>query len=129
MPEQYQPQAAKPAAPAGGRTRVGVLDLLALLGVLAFVGGLALLVDRSGQLSGRLAFAGAAGLVAGCLTAWRRLRRPGPQRWRSGQAVYRGSRVTVVTAWGVDGQPLPAIEPPAAAAKDEGGQSTAALPK
>jgi hypothetical protein len=130
MSEQYQPEAANPAAAANGRTRVGVLDLVAFLGVLVFVGGLALLVDRSGQLSGRLAFAGAAGLVAGCVTAWRRLRRPEPRRWRSGQAVYRGRRVTVVSAWGVEGQPLPAIDLPAAAPKKaEGGQSTAALPR
>jgi hypothetical protein len=51
-------------------------DVLAFLGVLVFVGVLMLLVDRTGQLSARLAFAGAAGLVAGGVTAWRRLRRP-----------------------------------------------------
>jgi hypothetical protein len=89
--------------------------VLAFLGVLVFVGVLTLLVDRTGQLSARLAFAGAAGLVAGGMTAWRRLRRPELRRWRSGQAIYRGRRVTMVSAWGVEGQPLPAIEPLATA--------------
>jgi hypothetical protein len=69
------------------------------------------LVDRTGQLSARLAFAGAAGLVAACVNAWRRLRRVELRRWRSGQVTYRGRRVTVVSAWGMEGQPPPAIEP------------------
>jgi hypothetical protein len=46
------------------------------------------------------------------MTAWRRLQRSGPRRWRSGQAVYRGRRVTVVSAWGMEGQPLLVIELP-----------------
>ena len=112
MGTQCEPRAADPA---GGHARIGAIDLLAFLGVLVFVGVLTLLVDRTGQLSARLAFAGAAGLVAGCVTAWRRLRRPELRRWRSGQAIYRGRRVTVVSAWGVEGQPLPTIEPPATA--------------
>jgi len=115
MSEQYEPRVADPAAPAGGHARLGAVDLLAFLGVLALVGVLTLLVDRTGHLSARLAFAGAAGLVAGGVTAWRRLRRPELRRWRSGQAIYRGRRVTVVSAWGVEGQPPPAIEPPATA--------------
>lgn len=101
--------------PTAGHARVGAVDLLAFIGVLVLVGVLTLLVDRTGQLSARLAFAGAAGLVVGGVTAWRRLRRPALRRWRSGQAIYRGRRVTVVSAWGVEGQPLPAIEPSATA--------------
>jgi hypothetical protein len=92
--------------------RAALADLLAFLGVLVLAGGLVLLVDRVGQLSSRLAFAGAAGLVAACMTAWRRLRRVELRRWRSGQAIYRGRRVTLVSAWGVEGQPPPTIEPP-----------------
>jgi hypothetical protein len=80
---------------------------------LVLAGGLALLADRTGQLPARLAFAAAAGLVAACGTTWRRLRRLELRRWRSGQAIYRGRRVTVVSAWGVEGQPPPTIEPPA----------------
>ena len=52
-----------------------VVDLLAFLGALALAGGLALLADHAGQLSARLAFAGAAVLAAGCTASWRRLRR------------------------------------------------------
>jgi hypothetical protein len=76
------------------------------------VGALVLLADRTGQVSSRLAFAGAAGLVAACMTAWRRLRRAELRRWRSGQATYRGRRVTLVSTWGVEGQPPPTVEPP-----------------
>ncbi len=93
--------------------RAGLIDLLAFLGALALVGGLALLVDRAGELSARLAFAGAAGLAAGCVASWRRLRRRELRRWRSGQAIYRGRRMTLVSAWGVEGQPPPMIDPPA----------------
>lgn len=95
-------------------TRAALADLLAFLGVLVLAGGLVLLADRTGQLSSRLAFAGAAGLVAACMTAWRRLRRVELRRWRSGQAIYRGRRVTLISAWGVEGQPPPTIEPPTA---------------
>ena len=102
-----------------------VIDVLAFLGVLVFVGVLMFLVDRTGQLSARLAFAGAAGLVAGGVTVWRRLRRPELRCWRSGQAIYRGRRVTVVSAWGVGGQPPPAIEPPTRGAGNNGPVSTA----
>ncbi len=114
MSEQYVPRPADTPVPAARRARVGLVDLLAFLGTLAFVSGLALLVDRTGQLSARLAFSGGAGLIAGCVTAWRRLRRLELRRWRSGQAIYRGRRVTVVSAWGVEGQPPPPIEPSAA---------------
>jgi hypothetical protein len=115
------------AAQANGPSRVDG-DLLAFLGVLAFVAGLTLLVDRTGQLSARLGFAGAAGLVAGCVTAWRRLRRPGPRRWRSGQVIYRGRRMSLVSAWGIEGQPPPAIELPAAAEDADGLIGPTALP-
>ena len=94
-----------------GHARASLADLLAFLGVLVLAGALALLVDRTGQLSARLAFAGAAGLVAACVNAWRRLRRVELRRWRSGQVTYRGRRMTMVSAWGVEGQPPPAIEP------------------
>jgi hypothetical protein len=110
--EQYEPAGADTAAQPPRPARAGLVDLLAFLGVLVFAGGLALLVDRTGQLSARLALAGAAGLVAACVTAWRRLRRIELRRWRSGQAIYRGRRVTLVSAWGVEGRPPPAIEPP-----------------
>ena len=113
MSEQYEPTSADTAAQAPRHARAGLVDLLAFLGVLVFAAGLALLVDRTGQLSARLALAGAAGLVAACVTAWRRLRRTELRRWRSGQAIYRGRRVTLVSAWGVEGQPPPAIELPA----------------
>jgi hypothetical protein len=111
--EQYEPTGADTAAQAPRHARAGLVDLLAFFGTLVLAGGLALLVDRTGQLSARLALAGAAGLVAACVTAWRRLRRIELRRWRSGQAIYRGRRVTLVSAWGVEGQPPPAIEPPA----------------
>ena len=88
------------------------------LGVLVLAGGLVLLADRTGQLSARLAFAGAAGLVAACVNAWRRLRRVELRRWRSGQLTYRGSRVTLVSTWGVEGQSPPAIEPPGGTSAD-----------
>lgn len=116
MPEQYETKAADTAAPpTRPQARGAAFDLLAFLGVLVFVGGLTLLIDHTGQFSARLVFSGAAGLVVSGVMAWRRLRRPGPHRWRSGQAVYHGRRVVVVSAWGVEGRPLPAIEPPAVA--------------
>lgn len=96
--------------PAARHARASLADLLAFLGVLVLAGGLAFLLDRTGQLSARLAFAGAGGLVAACVNAWRRLRRVELRRWRSGQVAYRGRRVTVVSAWGVEGQPPPVIE-------------------
>ncbi|MFY9931259.1 MAG: hypothetical protein WAK82_24995 [Streptosporangiaceae bacterium] len=97
-------------APAARHARASLADLLAFFGVLVLAGSLAFLLDRTGQLSARLVFAGAAGLVTACVNAWRRLRRIELRRWRSGQVTYRGRRVTVVSAWGVEGQP-PAIEP------------------
>jgi hypothetical protein len=100
--------------PAARHARASLADLPAFLGVLALAGGLAFLLDRTGQLSARLAFAAAAGLVAACVTAWRRLRRVELRRWRSGKVIYRGRRVALVHAWGVEGQEPPAIEPPAA---------------
>jgi hypothetical protein len=112
MPEQDERKVAgTPASPAR-HIRASLADLLAFLGVLVLAGGLVFLLDRTGQPSARLAFAGAAGLVASSMNAWRRLRRAELRRWRSGQAIYRGRRVTLVSAWGVEGQPPPAIEPP-----------------
>ena len=111
MPGQDERKVADTPAPAARRARASLADLLAFLGVLVLAGGLALLIDRTGQLSARLAFAGAAGLVAACVTAWRRLRRVELHRWRSGQVTYHGRRVTLVSAWGVEGQPPPPIEP------------------
>ena len=113
MSEQGEHKATDTPAPTARHARASVADLLAVVGVLVLAGGLAFLLDRTGQLSARLAFAGAAGLVAACVNAWRRLRRVELRRWRSGQVTYRGRRVTVVSAWGVEGQPPPAIEPPA----------------
>jgi hypothetical protein len=118
VPENYEPRVADQAARAGAHARIGTVDLLAFLGVLVFVGGVALLVDRTGQLSARLAFAGATGLVVGCMTVWQRLRLPRPSRWRNGQVTYRGRRVTVISAWGVEGQPPPTIDPLAITAGD-----------
>jgi hypothetical protein len=106
-------QQVKDADTAGGQAPGAVVDFLAFLAVLVFVAGLTLLLDRTAQLPARIVFSGALGLAAGCITAWRRLRRPKPRRWRSGQAVYRGRRVQVVHAWGVEDQPLPAIMPSA----------------
>ena len=111
MSEQDEHMAADTTAPAARHARASLADLLALLGVLVLAGALALLIDRTGQISGRLAFAGAAGLVAACMNAWRRLRRVELRRWRSGQVAYCGRKVTMVSAWGVEGQPPPAIEP------------------
>ena len=111
MSEQPKPKVTDSAAPDSSHARAGVVDLLAFLGVLLLAGGVTLLTDRTGHLSSRLAFAGGTGLVAGSVTAWRRLRRPEPRRWRSGQAIYRGHRVTMVSAWGVEGQPAPEILP------------------
>jgi hypothetical protein len=113
------------AAPAGGHARSGGVDLLAFLGVLVLV----LIADRAGQPSARLVFAGAAILVTGCVTAWRRLCRPESRRWRSGQAIYRVRRVTVVSAWGVEGQAAPAIQPPTPTAKDSDGITGPATPE
>jgi hypothetical protein len=127
MSGQDKPAVTDTAAQAAGHAHAGG-DLLAFLGVLGFVTGLTLLVDRTGQLSARLGFAGAAGLVAGCMTAWRRLRRPSPRRWRSGQVIYRGRRMTVVSAWGVEGQPPPAIEPLTAGKDADEFTGPAALP-
>ena len=114
MSEPCEPSVPEASAPAGTRARGDVVDLLAFLGTLLLVGGVVLLVDSDRRLSARLVFAGAAGLAAGCVMAWRRLRRPEPRRFLTGQVVYRGARMSVVSAWGVHGQPLPAIEPPAA---------------
>jgi hypothetical protein len=120
MSEHHKTRVTDTTAQAIGHAHVG-RDLLALLGVLVFAAGFTLLVDRTGQLSARLGFAGAAGLVASCMTAWRRLRQPGPRHWRSGQVIYHGRRMMLVSSWGVEGQPPPAIEPLASAAKDTDG--------
>jgi hypothetical protein len=114
MSEQGEHKVTDTPAPAARHARASLTDLLAFLGVLVLAGGLAFLLDRTGLLSARLAFTGAAGLVAACVSAWRRLRRVELRRWRSGQVTYRGRRVMVVSAWGVEGQPPPAIEPLAA---------------
>lgn len=82
MSEQDEHKVADTPAPAARHARASLADLLAFLGVLVLAGALALLVDRTGQLSARLAFAGAAGLVAACVNAWRRLRRVELRRWR-----------------------------------------------
>jgi hypothetical protein len=116
MSEQDEHQAA--GTPAQETRHASLADLLAFLGVLVLAGALALLVNRTGQLSARLAFAGAAGLVAACVNAWRRMRRVELRRWRSGQVSYRGRRVTMVSAWGVEGQPAAVIEPPAGTSTD-----------
>jgi len=97
--------------PAARPARASLADLLAFLGVLVLAGALVLLVDRIGQLSVRLVFAAAAGLVVACVNAWRRLRRVELRRWRSGQVSYHGPRLTLVSAWGVEGQPLTATAP------------------
>jgi hypothetical protein len=76
-------KAADTPAPAAGR---GLADLLAFLGVLALTVALVLLVDRTGQLSVRLVFAGAAGLVVACVNTWRRLRRAELRRWKASRA-------------------------------------------
>ena len=75
MSEQGEHKITDTPAPAAKHARASLADLLAFLGVLVLAGGLAFLLDRTGQLSARLAFAGAAGLVAACVNAWRRLRR------------------------------------------------------
>ena len=114
MSEQSERKVTDTPAPTARNARASLADLLAFLGVLVLAGGLVFLLDRTGQLSARLAFAVAAGLVAGCVNAWRRLRRVELRRWRSGQVIYRGRRMALVHAWGVEGQEPPAIEPPAA---------------
>jgi len=119
MSEQDEREAADTSALPTRHARVGLVDLLAFLGILVLAGALALLVDRTGQLSTRLAFADAAGLVAACANAWRRLRRVELRRWRSGQVTYRGRRVTMVSAWGVEGQLPPTIEPSAGTSPDD----------
>ncbi len=111
MSEQSKPMVEGTTVPESGQARIGGVDLLAFLGALLLAGGVTLLADQSGHFSSRLAFAGGAGLVAACVTAWRRLRRPELRRWRSGQAVYRGHRVTMVSTWGVEGQSAPEIPP------------------
>jgi hypothetical protein len=98
MSEQDEHKVTDAPAPAARHARASLADLLAFLGVLVLAGGLAFLLDCTGQLSARLAFAGAAGLVAACVTAWRRLRRVELRRWRSGQVTYRGRRVTARSA-------------------------------
>ena len=111
MSEQHESAAAATSVPIGPRSRAIVIDLMAFLGVLAFAAGSVLLTDHTAQTDQRLTLAAIAGLVVACMTAWRRLRRAGPRRWRSGQAVYRGRRITVVSAWGAQGQPPPPLGP------------------
>jgi hypothetical protein len=57
----------------------------------------------------------AAGLVAACGTRLWRLYRHDLRRWRRGQAIYRDRRITVVSAWGVEGQPPPTNRRPSRA--------------
>ena len=114
MSEQYEPRPAALPAPAARQARAGIVDLLAFFGALALAAGLTLLADRSGPLSARLVFAGAAGLMSACVATWRRLRRRELCRWRSGQIIFRSRRMVMVSAWGVEGQQVPAIEPLAA---------------
>ncbi|ASW55094.1 hypothetical protein CIK06_14255 [Plantactinospora sp. KBS50] len=82
-----------------------MVDLIVFLAVLVFVAGLVLLIDRDGKVPAGLVLAGATGLVSACVTAWRRPHRPTLQRWRSGQAIYRGSRVTLTSTWGMEPRP------------------------
>jgi len=90
MSEQGEHKATDTPAPIARHARASLADLLAFFGVLVLASGLAFVLDRTGQLSARLAFAGAAGLVAACVNAWRRLRRVELRRWRSGQVtLYR----------------------------------------
>jgi hypothetical protein len=91
MAEQHKPKVADTAAPASRHARAGFVDLLAFLGVLAFSGGLALLVERTGQLSARLAFAGAAALVAGCTV--------GPVRRGTSAGPYRCGESIPAAPW------------------------------
>jgi hypothetical protein len=113
MSEQDERKVTDASVPSARHVQLGLADLLAFLGVLVLAGSLAFLLNRTGQLSARLAFAGAAGLVVSCVNAWRRLRRAELRRWRSGQFTYRGRRMAVTSAWGVEGQPPPAIKTPA----------------
>lgn len=91
---------------AGRPARAGAIDLLAFLAVLTFVVVLVLVHVQ-------LAYAGIAGLAIGCTTVWTRLRVPRRRRWQSGQFVYRGRNISIVSAWGVEGQAAPAVETPA----------------
>ena len=112
MSEHHESARAGTSAPTSSCSRASVIDLMAFLGVLAFAAGsVLLLTDHTAQTRGRLTLAATTALVVACMTAWRRLRRTAPRRWRSGQATYRGRRITVVSAWGVQGQPLPPLEP------------------
>jgi hypothetical protein len=54
MSEQDEHKVADTPAPAARHARASLADLLAFLGVLVLAGALALLVDRTGQLSARL---------------------------------------------------------------------------
>jgi hypothetical protein len=110
MSDHDERKSADIPVPPARPSRASLADLLAFLGVLVLAGALVLLVDRTGQLSVRLAFAAAAGLVVACVNAWRRLRRVELRRWHSGQVIYRSRRVTLVSAWGVEGQSAPAID-------------------
>ena len=83
MSERHEHNVTDIPVPAARHARASLADLLAFLGVLVLAGGLAFLLDRTGQLSARLAFAGAAGLVTGCVNAWRRLRRVELRCWRT----------------------------------------------
>jgi hypothetical protein len=118
MSEEYEPGDVHTPVPAGGYRRVGVVDLLAFLGVLAFTGWLIVLLDPAGHLDARLIFVGAGGLVTCGTTTWRRLRQPELRRWRNGQAAYCGGRMTVTTTWGVEGQPPTVSQPPTSEAQD-----------
>jgi hypothetical protein len=112
MSEQGAHKVTDTPAPAARHARASLADLLAFLGVLVLAGGIAFLLDRTGQLSARLAFAAGTGLAVGCGPRGGRLRRVELRRWRSGQAIDRSRRLTLVSASGMEGQPLPTIEPP-----------------
>lgn len=107
MSEQPEPRVGATEDQAWSYARFDVIDLVAFVCVLLFTDGLTLLAARTSQLPVWSAFVGAGGLVTGYVTAWRRLRRLELRRWRSGQAVYLGSRVRIAYAWGVEGQPPP----------------------
>lgn len=104
MKEQSELRHAGGTASAGQHARTGIIDLLAFLAVLAFVCVLMIIHVR-------LAYAGIAGLAIGCVTVWGRLRKPARRRWLSGQFMYRGRKFSIVSAWGVEGQAPPAVEP------------------
>ena len=98
--------------PTPPRRRTGVLDLLALVAVLAFVGVLAGI--GTGQSGGaRIGYWSAAAAVT-VFGAWSRLRRPRDDRWSNGAITYvsRGGRIRASRAWGTASGPAPTLPEP-----------------